>query len=137
MKAQTIIAILVSCVLGLAIGADKDTAKVETAKTIPEAAIQGAWEFKTDDGVRHLKFIANGKWTVTQSDPKTGKVLFHHGGSYTFDGKIYVETVEFANENTAEMIGNKFKFEITLTNDAFHQKGIENPWTEDWTRVKK
>lgn len=137
MKAQVLTAILVSGLLGLAIGADKDADKVQTKKTIPESAIQGAWELKMADGLRRLKFIVDGKWTITQSDPATGKVAFHHGGSYTFDGTVYVEAVEFANESTADLIGNQFKFEITLTNNVLHQKGIENPWTEDWTRVKK
>ena len=33
-----------------------------------------------------LKFFTGKYWTFTQADPQTGKVLYHHGGTYTLDG---------------------------------------------------
>ncbi|HKB37947.1 MAG TPA: hypothetical protein VKD72_15985, partial [Gemmataceae bacterium] len=33
-----------------------------------------------------LKFITGRHWCITESDPKTGKVIYHHGGTYTLDG---------------------------------------------------
>src|SRR5690242_7292954 len=59
-----------------------------------------------------LKFITGRHWVVTQAEPETGKVLFHHGGTYTLDGDHYAETVEYANENTADLIKKTFKFKI-------------------------
>jgi hypothetical protein len=56
-----------------------------------------------------LKFITAKHWTVTESD-ETGKVDTHHGGTCTFEGDEYTETVNYANENTAELIGQSFKF---------------------------
>jgi hypothetical protein len=136
MKTSFLTLALASLCLAQAIGADDQQTGATAAKGIPESAIQGVWERKVEGGTTGLKFISSGKWIITNRDA-AGKVLFHHGGSYTFDGTIYVETVEFANENTANMIGSSFKFELSVKNDVLHQKGIENPWTEDWTRVKK
>jgi hypothetical protein len=49
-------------------------------------------------------------WLVTQPEPETGKVVFHHGGTYTLDGDSYVETIEYATENTADQIKKTYKF---------------------------
>src|SRR5262249_55808640 len=47
-----------------------------------------------------LKFFTGKHWVVTQAEPETGKVIFHHGGTYTLDGDNYAETIEYANEST-------------------------------------
>ena len=39
-------------------------------------------------------------------------------------------------EGTLQLVGSKLKFEITMKENGFHQKGIGNPWNEDWTRMK-
>ena len=105
-------------------------------KQLTNEAIQGAWELKLADGSKRIKFIAGGRWTITQCDPETGAVVFHHGGTYTLDGATYTEKVIFANENTSSLKGNSHKFEVTIDGDVIHQKGIGNPWTEDWKRIK-
>src|SRR5262245_12305158 len=38
-----------------------------------------------------LKFRTGKYWAITQADPETGKVIFHHGGTYTLDGDPYAE----------------------------------------------
>src|SRR5262245_4373229 len=60
-----------------------------------------------------LKFRTGKHWAITQAD-ESGKVVFHHGGTYTVDGDEYAETVEYANENTAELIGKTFKFKVMV-----------------------
>lgn len=105
-------------------------------KPLTHDAIQGAWELKFEDGSKRVKFIAGGRWTITQCDPKTGAVVFHHGGTYTIDGSTYTEKVVYSNESTSGLKGNSHKFELTIEGDVIHQKGIGNPWTEDWTRIK-
>lgn len=105
-------------------------------KPLTHESIQGAWELKFENGSKRIKFIAGGHWTITQCDPKTGTVVFHHGGTYTLDGATYTEKVVFANDNTSNMKGDSNKFELTIDGDVIHQKGIGNPWTEDWTRIK-
>ena len=105
-------------------------------KPLTHEGIQGAWELKSEDGIKRIKFIAGGQWTITQYDPKTGIVEFHHGGTYTLDGATYTETVVFANDSTTDMKGDSNKFEFTIDGDVIHQWGIGNPWNEDWTRIK-
>ncbi len=83
-----------------------------------------------------LKFLTGRHWMITQADPETGVTVFHHGGTYTLDGDQYAETVEYANENTKELIKETFKFTIKIEGDTLTQTGIGNPWTEVWKRVK-
>jgi len=85
-----------------------------------------------------LKFIAGGHWAVTQADPKSGNVIFHHGGTYVTDGDTYSETVDYANENTAELIKKTFKFRIKINGNTFTQVplGSDNPYEEVWKRAK-
>ena len=98
------------------------------------AGIPGAEGERPEIGSR-LKFFTGKHWTITQAD-EDGKVIFHHGGSYTLDGDEYTETIEYANENTASMIGQTFKFKIKIDGDKYSQEGVGNPFTEDWKRAK-
>jgi hypothetical protein len=86
-----------------------------------------------------LKFFTGKHWCITQADPKTGKVIFHHGGTYTLDGDTYAETIEYANENTATLIQKTFKFKAKVEGDTYTQTGIgdDNPFKgEVWKRLK-
>ena len=82
-----------------------------------------------------LKFITGKHWVVTESEPGTGKVLFHHGGTYTLDGDNYAETVEYANEGTADLIKQTFKFKIKVDGNTYTQIGVGNPFSEVWKRA--
>ena len=83
-----------------------------------------------------LKFILDGHWTLTQNDSTTGLVAFHHGGSYTLEGKTYTEHVEYANSNTASYIKSTAKFNIQIQDNIMTLTGIGNPWNEIWKRIK-
>jgi hypothetical protein len=85
-----------------------------------------------------LKFRTGKHWAITQADPKTGKVIFHHGGTYTLDGDTYTETVEYANESTAGLLKKTFKFKVKVEGDTYTQIGIgeDNPFHEVWKRAK-
>ncbi len=83
-----------------------------------------------------LKFFTGTHWMITQPDPKTSKVIFHHGGRYTLEGDTMTETVDFANENTAALIGQSHKLKISVDGDTLKQTGLENPFTEAWKRAK-
>ena len=87
------------------------------------------------DGGR-LKLIAGGHWSVTQYDPQTGKVIYHHGGTYTIDGDTYAETVKYATESTAELVGQTFKFKVKVEGDKYTQIGVGNDFNEVWKRAK-
>ena len=99
----------------------------------------------TPDGVAEppksggrLKFFTGKHWVITQADPQTGKVVFHHGGTYTLDGDTYTETIEYANENTLEYVHKMFKFKIKVDGDTYTQIGVgdDNPFSEVWKRAK-
>ena len=83
-----------------------------------------------------LKFFTGRHWTITQADSNTGVTIYHHGGTYTLNGNEYAETIEYANENTKELIKQTLKFTIKVEGDTFTQVGIGNSFNEVWKRVK-
>ena len=83
-----------------------------------------------------LKFRTGRHWTMTQAKPDTGLTVMHDGGTYTLDGDKYVETIEYANESTANDIGKSFMFTVKVEGDTMTQIGIGNPYTEVWKRLK-
>lgn len=102
----------------------------------------GAWGFagaldSTNDpqpGAR-MKFWGLKHWVITESD-QNGKLVFHHGGTYTLDGDDYVETIEFAGDQTSALIGRTFKFKIKVDGDTYLQTGVGNSFNERWVRQK-
>jgi hypothetical protein len=82
-----------------------------------------------------LKFITGRHWAITQADPKSAEVAWHHGGTYKLDGDEYPETVEYANRNTAELIKKTHRFKIKVEGDTFTQIGLDNKWSQVWKRA--
>ena len=82
-----------------------------------------------------IKLVTDHSWSVTQADPKTGAVLFHHGGTYTLKGNEYAETVDYANDSTRELVKKTFKFTLTIEGNTLTLIGVGNPWQEVWKRV--
>jgi hypothetical protein len=100
--------------------------------------LMGAWVLAGDspaDGMPRFKYITASSWCDTAADPKTGVVIFHHGGAFTLKGNQYVENVAYANPNTMNLIGHAFKFKIKLAGDTLKLTGIGNPWNEVWKRA--
>ena len=137
------LALAAGLALAAALRADDEKTKAE-AKPAPLAKeILGTWVLVgTPDQVGEppakggrLKFRTGKHWTITEAD-ESGKVLFHHGGTYTLDGDEYAETVQYANENTAELIGKTFKFKVKVEGDTYTQVGLGNPYSEVWKRAK-
>jgi hypothetical protein len=83
-----------------------------------------------------LKFRTRRHWTMTQANPDTSLTVMHDGGTYTLDGDKYVETIEYANQSTANDIGKSFMFTVKVEGDTMTQTGIGNPYTEVWKRLK-
>lgn len=106
-------------------------------------SLLGAWtmtgepDSKNDPqpGAR-LKFWGQKHWVITESDPATGELVFHHGGTYTLTGNNYAETIKFASENTKDMIGLTFRFKIKVDGDTYIQTGVGNSFNERWVRLK-
>src|SRR6516164_6131262 len=83
-----------------------------------------------------LKFITDKCWTVTEADPDTGLVVFHHGGTFTLDDDKYSESIVYANESTKDLIGKTLHFKLKVDGDTLTQEGIDNSFNEVWKRVK-
>ena len=106
----------------------------------PASPLIGEWVLVTSDrpgtpsgiGVRRKVFTQT-TWSITQRDPATGDVVFHHGGTYTLTGSTYRETVEFANSTTANLIGQTFTYQVTIQGDTYSQ--LEGQFNEVWKRV--
>ncbi|MES2695039.1 MAG: hypothetical protein V4773_16320 [Verrucomicrobiota bacterium] len=106
-----------------------------------EAQLLGTWvlmEAKTPGkpsgiGLRRQTFTSS-RWEIIQKDPETGKVIFHHGGTYHLDGDILEKTVEFAGTSTKSYKGRTHKFRIKIEKGTYTQIGIGNPFDEVWRR---
>lgn len=106
-------------------------------------ALLGAWAVAAGGGSvtalghgTRIKFWGLKHWTITEFDPRTGQVMWHHGGTYTLDGDNYTETVTFANDSTRKLIGQTLTFRITVQGDTYIQFGVGNPYNERWIRLK-
>ncbi len=85
----------------------------------PAKMLIGAWQLKTakkpgtPSGIgSRLKLFTGTHFCVVQPDPKTGKIVFQHGGHYTFDGSVLSETIDFAGDSTSSLIGKTFKLKL-------------------------
>ncbi len=82
------------------------------------------------------KFFTGKHWTVTEADPESGEVIYHHGGTYTLDGDTYEETILYSTKNNAGLIKQAFKFKVKVEGDTYTQVGVGNPYNEVWKRAK-
>jgi hypothetical protein len=111
-------------------------------KNTLEAQLMGTWVLAeattpgTPSGIGiRQKTFTSGRWEIIQKDPKTGKVVFHHGGTYRLNGDILEQKVEFATQKTKNYIGQVRKFRVKIEKDTYTQIGIGNPFNEVWKRL--
>lgn len=125
--------------------AQKDAGPKDEVADELRQRLLGAWlmapkqgQDKTDDPRIEVqqKFFGLGHWIYTLSDPKTGELVGSHGGTYTLNGDVYEETIVFAAFSTEEMIGNSYKFKLTVKGDRLTQRGVGNNFNEDYTRLQ-
>jgi cytidyltransferase-like protein len=82
------------------------------------------------------KFFTGDHWCITEADPDNGVVVFHHGGTYKFEGGDYVESLEYANPTTMDRIGNTHRYKLSVEKGMLTQVGIDRPdFAEVWRRV--
>ncbi len=108
------------------------------------SSLLGAWLLAGKPGTTdrpapavRMRFFGEHHWLITQADPNTGVVIFHHGGTYTLEGDILTAKTTFATAPTANMIGQETKFKISVNDGTYTQIGIGNPWSEEWRRATK
>ena len=107
-----------------------------------ESQLMGVWVLEKSTtpgnpsgiGIRQ-KIFTPGRWEMIQRDPKTGDVVFHHGGTYRLDGNVLEQKVEFAANATKGYVGQVRKFKITIEKDTYTQIGVGNPFNEVWKRA--
>lgn len=111
----------------------KDTLQAQLLGTwvLAEATTPGT---PSGIGIRR-KIFSSGRWEMIQKDPKTGEVIFHHGGTYRVNGDILEQKVEFAGQKTKGYVGQVRKFRIKIEGDTYTQIGIGNPFNEVWKRL--
>lgn len=85
-------------------------------------------------GTRRRTFTP-GHWEIKQTDPKTGEIIFHHGGTYRLSGDLLEQTVTFAGAKTKNYIGRVSKFKITVEGSTYTQIAIGNQFSEVWKRL--
>ena len=111
--------------------------------------IVGTWKLvsQSHDGkkiplgdVTKLKFISK-KYFTWVSYPNSNKIIRHSvgGGTYTFDGKICVETFEYAGVGATQYLGKKYIHNVELKGNRLHQwgKNSSNIYIDElWERVE-
>jgi hypothetical protein len=121
---------------------DANAPAASTEQSLRQALL-GAWTLAGETestgeppAAARLKFWGLGHWVITQSDPNTGQLIFHHGGTYTLEGDNYAETIAFAARSTEYLIGRTFKYKIKVDGDTYTQIGVGNEFNERWVRLK-
>jgi hypothetical protein len=137
----TAIAIGVSVAVIQQLSAQDTGVKAEAEPSKLAADLIGTWQLvgTPDDAqempVNSFKFFTGKHWCVTYHD-ENGNVEYHHGGTYTIDGDQYAETIKYATNQTAGLIGQTMKFKIKMEDGKFTQIGDGNPYNEIWRRAK-
>ena len=88
------------------------------------------------EGYTHVKFITPTHFMWIISD-KQGTIITGAGGQYTFDGKTYVESLDYVLPSMKNYYGDKPSFQITFDGKRYTQKGKvgQTEFTETWERV--
>ena len=114
----------------------------EASKSLHESLL-GAWALSSAIDEKgelkpgaQMKLFGLKHWVITQSNPETGELIYHHGGTYKLEGDTYEETVKFAAPSTKSLIGKTFKFKIVVDGDTYEQVGIGNPYSHKSKRLK-
>jgi len=136
-------ALLLPTAIALRTSADDKVAEGGAESSSLAQKLIGAWTLAESESAGNpsgigsrLKFFTGTHWMITQPDPKTGEVVFHHGGRYTVDGDTMAGSINFANKSTSQLIGQTHKFKIKVDGDTFTQTALDNRFTEKWKRAK-
>jgi len=139
--------LVLSCViflpqLTLHVYGDDEQTPSDSVQPNPANDLVGMWilvgeadkKISPKQGNIRMKFFSKKNWSVTQINPETGDVVYHHGGTYSLVGDDYTETVEYANKNTKNLVSQTGKFKVKIVGDRLTLIGIGNPFTEIWKR---
>ncbi len=123
--------------------ADDESLKNEPAQNDLAAELIGTWKLEkastpgSPSGVgSRLKFFTGTHWCIIQPDPKTGVVVFQHGGRYELKGTTLTTQHDFAGASTKSMIGRPTTLDIQIDGDTMEQTDADAVFNETWKRAK-
>jgi len=121
-------------------------------KAAPTLDITGVWRFvssQPQNGGEYeempdteiLKFYYQGKWIHTAYQSGSKKAVFMAGGTYTFDGVQFSETINY-HSREMEAIGVVTNYQVTYRDERLHFSGVyqvgkSNPWKVEEYWVKE
>jgi hypothetical protein len=134
------------CIVGPTLLRAEEPTNRESADTKPAANqlardIVGVWTRRAIpygsapqvEGRQH-KFFADKYWVATHRDD-SGYMVYAVGGTYDLAGGNYTEYDSFATLYCEGAIGVTFRFKIDVDRKNFWQIGMNNEYTEKYTRV--
>ena len=104
--------------------------------------LMGTWERHPPEApdYRHIKIVGPGHFVWVVYEEATGIVVAMGGGTYEFDGKVYIEKLEFGDELIAwELVGREQVFVARLDKGQWHHEGTLSNGVqvrEVWTRIE-
>ncbi len=147
MRRMLVVLMFVSWCAVTMLSADRLTAQDAKSKDaqVPDLhkSLLGAWVLVGQPGDAsepqadaQMKFWGLGHFAVTKRNAAADAIDYHHMGTYTLDGDQYVESVTYAIGETESLVGKSFKFRIEVDGDTYIQHGIDNPYSEQWKRLR-
>jgi hypothetical protein len=130
--------------LTLAVGCSASGDDRQTTPAKPRNKIEGTWEhtFPDQPALRQVKVINQDHFIWVTYERESGAPVALAGGSYTLDGDMYKERIEFGRFGTdrlQETLGKEQSFEVRVDGDTLTLTGtLSNGMRlrEAWIRVK-
>ncbi len=92
--------------------------------------IIGAWESYTTsesgEKLRNVVIFADGYQVLTTYDATTGKFIHSNGGTWSLEGDIMTEKVEF-HTDLSERVGTELSFQVAITDTTIQIVGHDKP----------
>ena len=90
------------------------------------AVLAGTWEHISADmpGYRQVKLLTGSHFVWATYERNSGMLVASAGGTYEFDGRTYIERLEFGSEALLlELVGRDQVFTANLESDEWYHEG--------------
>jgi hypothetical protein len=108
-----------------------------------EDRLVGTWECivpEFENGYRHIKHITPTHFTWVTYHRETMTPVYIAGGTWSLEGDVYKERIEFAGEQHEGLRGKEFRFTLKLEDDKWFHKatpGSDLAVDEVWKRATR
>jgi hypothetical protein len=122
--------------IGLLLSPGATPAQTTTPRT--EDRLVGTWECispELGNGYRHIKHVTPTHFTWVTYNRETMVPLYVAGGTWSLEGDIYTERIQFAGEAHEALRGKEYRFTLKLEGDRWFLKstpGSELAVDEVW-----